>query len=347
MLKQRYAYLAALFIVLLISFQSGIADGRNVIEFQLDPTVFYAINYFFWALILPVLTRMIGNKSWSLNNIPVFLVKGLLVILFHFLITNLLYYLAKLIYDPITVSEFIFMTSNYLLESFFRRFIDLFLIVIVLKALANYTLSLERKEKLEALNRQLHETKFQMLKSQLNPHFLFNALHSVYTMIGFEDERAKKMVLKIGHLLRKMLDDSTQQFIPLSEELNYVSDYLSIEKERFHDRLKVEMDIEEQTKAIEVPRLFLQPLVENAIKHGIASLEEGGTISISTEVAGNDLEVTVKNPVQSSGVTTVSTGIGLANLKERLYTLDNGHSMDVNKTDQEFVVSVKLKGMVA
>jgi sensor histidine kinase YesM len=347
MLKQHYVYLAAFFVVLLISFQSGIADGKNEISFHLDSTVFYAINYFFWAFLISVINRIIHQKEPRFRSFVVIVAQSLLVLFFHFLVTNLLYFLAKQLYEPIELGNYISLTGNYLIESFFRRTVDLLLIVVILKAIENYRLSSERKEKLEVLNRQLQEKKFEVLKSQLNPHFLFNALHSVYTLIGYEDEKAKKMVMRISNLLRKMLDDSGNHFVPLSEELGFVNDYLAIEKERFHDRLTIELNIDEKSKPIEVPKLLLQPLVENAVKHGIASLEDGGTITISTKVHGDDVEISIINPVSDTSNKTESFGIGLSNLKQRLLTLDSRHSLETNLVDGEYVVSIILKDLAS
>lgn len=171
---------------------------------------------------------------------------------------------------------------------------------------------LERAE----LQRALVGSELQALKSQLQPHFLFNTLHGISTLIEVDKSRAKAMVLKLSGLLRTTLHHGNSDLITLDEELKFVEAYLDIEKMRLNGRLEVRWEIEPATNQSLVPQLILQPLVENAIVHGIACAREGGWLEIAIRRSEDQIELRVRNTLR--GKSTSGSGLGLQNSKARL-----------------------------
>ena len=175
-----------------------------------------------------------------------------------------------------------------------------------------------------------HEAQLKMLRYQLNPHFLFNTLNAISTLILEQQvELANRMVTKLSSFLRYSLDNDPMVKITLEKELKALKLYLDIEKVRFEERLELQLDIDEQANRALIPSLLLQPLVENAIKFAIAKLEEGGTLKIAAKVFAGDLllEVSDDGPgVQlENGEIPGANGVGLRNTRERLQELYGIH----------------------
>ena len=184
-----------------------------------------------------------------------------------------------------------------------------------------------------------HEAQLKMLRYQLNPHFLFNTLNAISTLIlEQQTELANRMVTKLSSFLRYSLDNDPMQKITLEQELAALKLYLDIEKVRFEERLSLELDIGDNASQALIPSLLLQPLVENAIKYGIAVAEDGGRLRIAAKVFAGDLLLELSD--DGPGVTLVdgqipdANGVGLRNTKERLVELyGNQHSFRLSKTE--------------
>lgn len=175
-----------------------------------------------------------------------------------------------------------------------------------------------RKQEVEKYEFQqaLAASELQALKMQLHPHFLFNTLHGISTLIDTDRNSAKAMVIKLSGLLRTALERGNSDMITLREELKFIREYLDLEKMRFGPRLQVDCSIDPDTEQIAVPQLILQPLVENAIRHGIASSREGGWLKIASQQKHGALEINIRNSV--GGKRPVGTGVGLRNTEARL-----------------------------
>lgn len=168
------------------------------------------------------------------------------------------------------------------------------------------------------------ETELRALKSQVNPHFIFNSLNSLRSLIDEEPKRARSAVTQLANLLRYSLQSSQMETVPLEEELHITTDYLALEQVRFEKRLRVRIDVAPETLALPVPPMLLQTLVENAVKYGIAQRREGGEISITAQCQGDMLCLRVTNPSapDASVLTSLeSTGMGLRNATHRLRLL--------------------------
>jgi len=186
----------------------------------------------------------------------------------------------------------------------------------------------ERERQASALATELVQARLQALRMQINPHFLFNTLNTISALIHENPDAADRMVVRLSELLRRTLDRGDVQEVPLREELEFLKSYLEIEQMRFPDRLTVTFDIEPKTNELLVPHLILQPLVENALRHGIMPREEAGRIEISARVAeGQHLELKVRdngNGLSATNGRNGREGIGLKNIRSRLAQLYGG-----------------------
>ena len=184
--------------------------------------------------------------------------------------------------------------------------------------------------KLEA---RLAQSRLQVLKMQLHPHFLFNTLNAISELIHRDPDAADHMLTDLSDLLRMSFENLEVQEVTLKQELEFLNKYIEIEQMRFHDRLKVEMAIAPETLDACVPNMILQPLVENAIKHGISPRATGGRIDIAAARNNGHLEITVADnglglPFGDTG--TVSEGVGLSNTRRRLKHLyGDGHKFEI------------------
>ena len=186
------------------------------------------------------------------------------------------------------------------------------------------------------------EAELRALRSQVNPHFLFNSLNSVYSMIDSNAAGAKDMVIKLSDLLRQALSASDSEFMSLKDDWEFSQRYLDIEKVRLGNRLHIDAQIDEDVLAEQVPSLLLQPLVENAIKHGASKTDETVTIRVSASRNGSHMRLEVAD---DAGVTPGATdsGRGLANLGDRLQRIyGDNYELSAGPADGGFRVALVL-----
>ncbi|CAN5743222.1 histidine kinase [soil metagenome] len=178
---------------------------------------------------------------------------------------------------------------------------------------------------------QLVRAELHTLKMQLHPHFLFNALNTVTSFVRTDPDTAERMIARLSQLLRHALESAGTEEVPLQEELRIARTYLEIEQARFEDRLRVHWKIDPATYAAQVPHLILQPLVENAIRHGIAPRASEGTLEIAAERRNGTLLLSVRDDgVGMPGAGGPGPGVGLANTRARLRQLYGArHSLEV------------------
>jgi two-component system, LytTR family, sensor kinase len=194
-------------------------------------------------------------------------------------------------------------------------------IAIVVAAHAYQYFEKIRKQEIEKseFQRALAAAELQALKMQLHPHFLFNTLHGITTLIDSDQSRAKTMVVKLSALLRRTLEHNGSDLIPLREELSFVQEYLDLEKMRLGARMHVAWSIDPKSQAVLVPQFILQPLVENAIRHGVSCSREGGWIEITSSTRDHTVEICIRNNIGARR--TGGIGVGLKNTEARLRNL--------------------------
>jgi two-component system, LytTR family, sensor kinase len=208
----------------------------------------------------------------------------------------------------------------YVLTAFWKYFV----FVGIYYAFLYYRRSRESQVRAAQLETHLAQARLGALRSQLHPHFLFNTLHAV-SMLNFTDvDAANRILTRLGDLLRLTLARSNEQEITLSRELEMLRPYCDIEQTRFQDRMEVSFDIDDDALSALVPTLVLQPLVENAIRHGIAKRPEGGTIEIAAHVRGTQLQLSVTDDgpgLPADWDPDTDQRVGLSNTRARLLEL--------------------------
>jgi two-component system LytT family sensor kinase len=204
--------------------------------------------------------------------------------------------------------------------------------------------------KLEEQKRLLLEARLDALQRQINPHFLFNTLNSIASLVRMKPELARQMTVKLANILRALLKDH-DTYVPLSEELNFTDDYLDIEVVRFGpEKLKVEKEIDPRTLGVLVPSILLQPLIENSIKHGLEPRINGGTVTLRSQLNGDRVLIEVADDGvgmgnhSASALRRAGAGIGMKNVQERLEVLygNQAHFKVVSNPGRGTLVSIEI-----
>ncbi|WP_422358765.1 sensor histidine kinase [Reichenbachiella sp.] len=322
-------------------------------EFSWVPiTTKLIISNIIWGLISPLLLY-IGRKISSLKR--VFDLRSFIYITFVIVITFLQNALSLWLYN----------FSYYLQIGYMRDFFgnnnrsDLvtgsFTSLIEGVVIIGLFMALDYQKKLANKERDLAKAQLDALKMQLHPHFIFNTLHSISSMIDIDVKKAQRMITKVGDLLRSMLAHDEVEFVTLRQEIDFIRNYLELEQIRFQDRMEVDFDIDENLTNCKVPSLILQPLVENCIKHGVAKSAGKSNVCVSAVTYQNGspepwLKLVVNNfneeGLNSSG--PAGFGIGLQNVKKRLEQdyLEN-YFCEFRKVDnQQFKSEIRIPLMV-
>jgi two-component system sensor histidine kinase AlgZ len=187
------------------------------------------------------------------------------------------------------------------------------------------------------------DAELKALKAQVNPHFLFNSLNSISALTSTDAARAREMCILLGDFLRRTLGLGEKAAIPLGEEMSLIHAFLAVEKIRFGSRIQMQENIASEAMDVQVPPLLLQPLVENAVVHGIANLVEGGSIRLDARCRNGDLAIEVENSYDPEAPARRKSGVGLANVRQRLAARYGNRATFAVKTEaQQFRVSITL-----
>ncbi len=226
---------------------------------------------------------------------------------------------------------------SYLYSSlFWRGFVGVmvYLVLVLIYYLVSYARSLrERAQSEEKLRTLVKESELNMLKSQINPHFLFNSLNSISSLILSNPEEAREMTIRLSDFLRYSLKHRESQFVSLDEELVRMKDYLAIEKVRFGDKLHYSMDAPENCRQAKVPTMILQPLVENAIRHGVYESLEPVSVDFKCKLSDGFLQLELSNDYDAEQPSRRGTGVGLQNVSERIRLAYDGQGRMTSSAD--------------
>lgn len=287
-------------------------------------------NWYIWAILAPFVVHLL--RSWPLtadNWIRVLLtihVPALIAAMLLHSLVNLVLFRTAGLHDTMN-------TELYRVHFFSRihgNILTWTAIVGLFSAWEYYRKYVTRETQASALQVQLAQANLRALKMQIHPHFLFNTLHSIAALVRKDENRmAVNMLGQLGDFLRLALENKGQQEIPLDQELDFLRRYLDIERVRFGDRLDVQMELDDDVQSLYVPNLILQPIVENAIHHGIAPQAASGVLVISARREGDRLCLSVRdNGPGLKDPGRLKEGVGLANTQGRLEHLYG--------TEQEF-----------
>jgi two-component system sensor histidine kinase AlgZ len=216
------------------------------------------------------------------------------------------------------------------------------LVYLLSVALHYVLLAFETSQQAEVLSR---EAELKALKAQVNPHFLFNSLHSISALTATDPARARDMCIRLSEFLRNSLRLGERVSIPFGEELQLTKAYLDVEQIRFGKRLQVKQEFDPECADCEVPPLVVQPLVENAIKHGIATLIDGGEIAMTGRRWRDGMRFVIENPFDPDAPSTRRNGFGLRNVRNRLQTrYGNAARLEIQVEQNRYRVVLSLPG---
>jgi len=292
-----------------------------------------------------ILYPLLGSSIWysirynSLEEVSV----GRLF-LFHFIAASILcgiwVYISYAIYQPFIYDDNKFLKDG-LPSKIFVGYV-MYIIYLVFFYAVNYYQSLKEKIKKEVEYKALiREAELQALKSQINPHFLFNSLNSISSLTVSNPEKAQEMVINLSNFMRYSLMHNEKEMVSFSRELDNIKLYLSIEKVRFGKKLNAEFEIDAHCMEAEIPNMILQPLFENAIKYGVYETTEQVTIKATCECDGNLLKISIVNDYDSSTIKRRGEGIGLRNIRKRMEIIYNQPDL-IKITDHKTSFEVQL-----
>lgn len=292
-----------------------------------------------------ILYPLMGSSIWysirynSLEEVSV----GRLL-LFHFIAASILcaiwVYISFAIYRPFISEENNFL-ENGIPFKIFAGYL-MYAIYLVFFYAVNYYQSLKEKIKKEAEYKTLiREAELQALKSQINPHFLFNSLNSISSLTVSNPEKAQEMVINLSTFMRYSLMHGEKEMVTFSRELENIKLYLGIEKVRFGKKLNAEFEIDEHCYEAEIPNMILQPLYENAIKYGVYETTEQVTIKTSCVCEGNLLKISIINDYDTDTIKRKGEGIGLRNIRQRMGIIYNQPDL-IKITDHKTSFEVQL-----
>ncbi|NVJ86361.1 MAG: histidine kinase [Algoriphagus sp.] len=236
---------------------------------------------------------------------------------------------------------------EFLGQHFYLRWAILALAAMMITLLAVVMSRLEQQE--ETKNRELHmmelskEAELSQLRQQLQPHFLFNSLNSISALVMSQPERAREMVVMLSDFLRGTIRKDLKAWTSLKEELEYLQMYLEIERVRFGHRLEVLFEISPDSEKLKIPQLLIQPLLENAIKHGLYGVTGEVKIHLSSKKDQHYLVIQIDNPFDPETPSQKGTGFGLSSLRRRLYLLFGRNDLlTTQKEGSDFSVNLKI-----
>lgn len=205
----------------------------------------------------------------------------------------------------------------------------------------------ERLQQMSALEKERVESELKFLKSQLNPHVMFNHLNSIYYYTLEKSEKAPQMILKLSEIMRYMLYEANEKFVPLQKELDYIANYIDLEKIRLEDRGEVRFDVEGEADDLQIAPLLLISFIENSFKHSMRSQDDDIWIRIGIEIEGDWLEFRAENswaPSREEEGRPEQEGIGLQNVRKRLELLyPDRHTLSISRSEELFLVQLKIK----
>ena len=310
-----------------------------------------------WALLLPVvlwLFRWADVRARLKRGVGWVLLIGVPVAVVHVAVERGIFAVATLtrggIYPSFTTS-FDFRAVDpygiggwrlavFLVRRFIADYFTYFIVAALCFAYEHFLRSRQQEEQTQALQAELAQAQLQALRMQVNPHFLFNTLNAIAVLVrGGETSKAGRTLRLLSDMLRATFKGADVQMAPLREEIDLVERYLEIEEIRFGDRLRVEIEVDPDVSEVPVPYLLLQPLVENAVRHGIAPHAEAGVVRVSARPTTTQGQKGVELVVADSGsgfpkdpetLLAESEGVGLANTKRRLETLyGDAHTLEL------------------
>lgn len=280
------------------------------------------------------------KKYTNLNVNKILLVASLSLLLLFFS------WLGVILHNNVFIPYYynyleVFISNDF--QLFINSFMDKIFIVGVAVALKQYSVSQQLRQREQVLINEKREAELNFLKSQINPHFLFNTLNNIYSLARKKSDKTPEVVLKLSKLLRFVLYETENKRIAVSREIQFITDYIELEKIRYDDKLKINFDCDVDDFNSQITPLLLIPLVENAFKHGASEAISITFINIAFEVKNKFLIFTIENSVENNSINyKASDGIGLQNLKRQLEIIYPSFDLEIIEENFRFRVTLKL-----
>jgi two-component system, LytTR family, sensor kinase len=306
-------------------------------------------RFYLWGVLSPLIYRFvrrfpIENKTLNWRGLLIHLTALAVFCSLHQLLFMIITWIIDGPWDTPDSSFF---------DNFFGKFFNgvylgvmiYSLIVLAIQAFIFYQNYRAEEEQKLRVTELLARAELHALKMQIHPHFLFNTLHSISSLVLEDPPRANQMIARLGDFLRLTLEHSEQQFVTLKEEIEFARCYLEIEQERFSDRLHVEFEIEPRSLTARVPHLIMQPLVENAIQHAIAPRAAGGSVTISAKKSKDTIRLEISDSGDgiptNNDISKNEPGVGLTNVRSRLKQLyGTNYKFELNNNRQSGLTAV-------
>lgn len=274
-----------------------------------------------WIVLAPAITLLgwyrplgAGNLAW---RVPVWVLAAVIACVIDPVIMTALARLVGI--DTMANTPVLSEVGHRLSQNVALNLVMFLIAALLYHALVYYGAYRDRARREAALEVELARFRLHVLQQQLQPHFLFNALHTVSALMAEDVVTARRVLAQLGDLLRTALDRMDEQDIPLEQEVEFLRAYVGIQTARFGDRLSVEWAVDDEARSILVPNMILQPCLENAIQHGIEPLEGGGSVTVAARVTGNSLHIDITdNGTGAAAGNGHAAGRGLKNVRERL-----------------------------
>jgi sensor histidine kinase YesM len=286
-----------------------------------EPVTLDSVTYLFLVFVIGILSThlyraWITRQGWTLLNIPKLLPKVIIAVLVFSILSQGLYYLGArvMLLRP---------TSFQLLEVSMILNWTVLISIWSIIYFAYQFFERYRNEEIKNLKWQASKNEIELnkLKSQLNPHFIFNSMNSIRALIDEDPVKAKRSVTQLANILRNTLMMGRKKTVLFEEEMAIVNDYIELEKTRYEERLKCSSQIQEEAYSYQIPSLMIQTLVENGIKHGISKLPNGGVIDLRADVLDGKLIIEIENTGELVNNSEPVTGFGIINTTQRLNLL--------------------------
>ncbi len=322
-----------IFILIQVTFLKEDTNYLRV-AFQLSLTLPVDIfaTYFTVYILLP---KLLFKKKYYLFIL--FLI--LSAIVFIFLQRVILYYITYPLFYPDYLESYIFFRFNY-----FYTFVNIYMVTGFFMAIKLLKYWYENQSIRMELENQNKNSEIALLRNQINPHFLFNTLNNIDSLIMDNQEQASDSIIKLSEIMRYMLYDSNTQYVPLSKEINYLESYISLQKIRLKDPEYVKMEIKGDHKNKLIAPMLLVPFVENAFKHGSKDVKSPGVL-ITLTTGKSFLEFIVINYINESDLNRkdATKGIGMNNVRRRLELIyKNQYHLEVGSKNDKFIVKLRL-----
>ena len=283
---------------------------------------FYIINQF-----------AIVKRQYLLTILSLIVLIILAIVAHRFLVIKILLpyiYLDPEIENPFAITRVI------------SSFIDLVFLIGVANAMEQFSSRLSMKEQERNLIKEKLEAELHLLKTQTNPHFLFNTLNNIYALARKNSDKTADVVMKLSKLLRFMLYESAKKSIPISQEIKLIEDYLELERIRYNDRLDLQFTYKLDNNSYQITPLLLLPLIENAFKHGASETRFDTRISIELNVANNQLDFRINNNKEDTGDSGIIENIGLKSIRRQLELIYTSYKLDIQDEKINFNVHLKI-----